>query len=132
MSKTYDALMKLLDEKGSIPDGDAAKLIKEHGPLDEEEKKKIAAAIKMAKVLGKSGEKEKSEEKTSEEKEKAKTAGEKDKDEDKGKDEKKDKPSDDDVTMDDYLLALSVLDSEAASKEDKEKAQKAKDKFESQ
>jgi hypothetical protein len=34
--------------------------------------------------------------------------------------------------MDDYLNALSVLDSEDASKEDKEKAQKAKDKFESQ
>lgn len=117
MSKTYDEMMKLLDEKGSIPDEEAAKLIKESGPLDEEEKKKIAAAIKMSKVLNKGDDKDKD----------AKKA-----DEAQAKEEKKDKPSDGEVTMDDYLQALSVLDSDEASKEDKEKAQKAKDKFESQ
>jgi hypothetical protein len=119
MSKTYDAMMKLLDETGSIPDDDAARLIKEHGPLDEEEKKKVAAAIKMAKVLNKSDDKDKDD----------KPVGE---DKDKARDEEKDKPSDDEVTMDEYLVALSVLDSDEASKEDKEKAQKAKDKFENQ
>lgn len=121
MTKTYDELMKLLDEKGSIPDDEAAKLIKEHGALDDEEKKKIAAAIKMAKVLSKGSDKaqEKATEKTGEDK-------------DKDKEEKKDKPSDDEITMDDYLVALSVLDADAASKEDKEKAQRVKDKFESQ
>lgn len=124
MSKTYDALMKLLDEKGSIPDDEAAKLIKEHGPLDEEEKKKIAEVIKMAKVLSKSDDQDL---KKAEEDKDKKPAGE-----DKDKDEKKDKPSDDEVTMDEYLLALSVLDSDEASKEDKEKAQKVKDQFESQ
>ena len=119
MTKTYDELMKLLDEKGSIPDDEAAKLIKEHGALDDEEKKKIASAIKMAKVLSKGSDKaqEKATEKTGE---------------DKDKEEKKDKPSDDEITMDDYLVALSILDADAASKEDKEKAQRVKDKFESQ
>lgn len=124
MSKTYDAMMKLLDEKGSIPDDEAAKLIKEHGPLDDEEKKMIAAAIKMARVLNKTNDKDS--EKASADKDK-KSGGE-----DKGKDEKNDMPPDTEVTMDDYLVALSVLDSDEASKEDKEKAQKMKDKFESQ
>jgi hypothetical protein len=112
MTKTYDEMMKLLDEKKSIPDDEAARLIQEHGPLDDEEKKKIAAAIKMAKALGKS----------------------EDKAEDRDKDhkEKKDEPSDAEITMDDYLVALSILDADAASKEDREKAQKVKDKFEGQ
>lgn len=126
MSKTYDAMMKLLDEMGSIPDGEAARLMKEYGPLDEEEKKKIAAAIKMAKVLNKSDDKDS---KKAEEDKDKKPAGE---DKDKSKDEKKDEPSDDEITMDDYLLALSVLDSDEAGIEEKEKAQKVKDKFESQ
>jgi hypothetical protein len=34
--------------------------------------------------------------------------------------------------MDDYIQALSVLDSEAATAEEKEKAKKVIDKFESQ
>ncbi|MBN1311292.1 MAG: hypothetical protein JXB30_07720 [Anaerolineae bacterium] len=121
MSKTYDALMELLEEKGSIPDEEAAKLIKEHGPLEEEEKKKIASAIKMAQTLNKTGNEEK--DKAADKKEEAQ--------EDEG--EKLEEPSDDsEVSMDDYLLALSVLDSDEASKEEKEKAEKVKDKFESQ
>lgn len=120
MSKTYDAMMKLLDEKGSIPDDDAARLIKEHGPLDEEEKKKVASAIKMAKVLNKSDDKD------------VEGKDKKPVDADKAREEKKDEPSDAEVTMDDYLQALSVLDSDEAGKEEKEKAQKMKDKFESQ
>jgi hypothetical protein len=120
MTKTYDELIKLLDEKGSIPDEDAARLIKEHGPLEDEEKKKIASAIKMAKALRPSDDKDK---------------GQAGKGEESGKDigDKKEEASGDgEVTMDDYLLALSILDSDEASKEEKEKAQKAKDKFESQ
>jgi hypothetical protein len=124
MSKTYDAMMKLLDEKGSIPDDEAARLITESGPLDDEEKKKVAAAIKMAKVLNKSDDKE---EKKADSAKADKTAGGDD-----ARVESKDKPSDAEVTMDEYLVALSVLDSDEASKEEKEKAQKAKDKFESQ
>jgi hypothetical protein len=128
MSKTYDAMMKLLDEKGSIPDDEAARLIKENGPLDEEERKKVAAAIKMAKALSKSDDKDKASKNVAEGKGEQ-PAGE---NKNEARDEKKDKPSGDDLTMDDYLRALSVLDSDEASKEDKERAQKVKDKFESQ
>ena len=105
MSKTFDELMKVLEQKGAIPDEDALKTIKEHGPLSDEEKKQVAAAIKMKKAL---------------------TTKSDDKKDD------KDKKDDGEVTLDDYLQAHSVLDSDAASKEDKDKAQKAKDKFESQ
>jgi hypothetical protein len=42
-------------------------------------------------------------------------------------DEKKDK---EEVSMDDYIEALSVLDSEGASEEDKKKAEEIKAKFE--
>ena len=108
MSKTFDELMKVLEKKGVIPDEDALATIKEHGPLTDEEKKQVAAAIKMKKALTKSDDK---------------------KDDKDKKDEKKD---DGEITLDDYLQALSVLDSDEATKEDKDKAQKAKDKFESQ
>ena len=110
MSKTYDEIMKVLEEKGAIADADAEKLIKEHGALSDEEKKNVAAAIKMKKALT--------------------SSGDKGKDKDKAKDDKG-KADADEVSMDDYLKALSVLDSDDASKEDKEKAKKAKDKFES-
>jgi hypothetical protein len=119
MSKSFDELMNVLEHKGSIPDEDAVKIIKEHGPLTEDEKKQVAAAIKMKKALTKSDDKKDA------------------KKDDTDKDKKEGKPvenakTDDEVTMDDYLNALSVLDSEAASKEDKDKARAAKDKFESQ
>ncbi len=45
-----------------------------------------------------------------------------------GKEE--DKKSGDEVSMDDYIQALSVLDSEGASEEDKKKAEEIKAKFE--
>jgi hypothetical protein len=128
MTQTYDEMMKVLEEKGSIAEEDGAKLIKEHGPLTDEEKKNLAAAIKMKKALTKPAEVKKEE---------AKDGGKPDEKKEEKKDEKKEeKPADekkgetDEVSMDDYLQALSVLDSEDASKEDKEKAQKAKDKFE--
>jgi DNA-directed RNA polymerase subunit H (RpoH/RPB5) len=104
MSKTYDELLKILDEKGEIPDETAKSIIKEHGALSDEEKKSVAAAIKMKKAL---------------------TPKDNKKD-----DKKEDKKDSEEVSMDDYLKALSVLDSEGASKEDKAKAQKAKDTFE--
>lgn len=115
MSKAFDELMKVLEAKGTIPDEEAAKIIKDHGPLTDEEKKQVAAAIKMKKALTKSDDKK--DEKT------------KDKTDDKAAD--KDGKGDE-VTLDDYLQALSVLDSDAASKEDKDKAHRIKDRFETQ
>ncbi len=103
MSKTFDELMKILNDQGEIPDEKAKAIIAEHGPLSEEEKKQLAAAIKMKKALTK-----------------------------KDDQKKEDKPGDGEVSMDDYIQALSVLDSEAATAEEKEKAKKVIDKFESQ
>ena len=117
MSKTFDALMKILDQKGSIPDEDAVKAIKDNGPLSEDEKKQVAAAIKMKKALTKSDDKKDNKDKNTDKKDDM--AAEKEK-------------KADDIAFDDYLQALSVLDSDAAGKEDKGKAQKVKDKFESQ
>ena len=112
MSKSFDALMKILEQKGTIPDEDAVKTIKDNGPLTDEEKKQVAAAIKMKKALTKSDDK---------------------KDDNAKKDDKAaEKKADAEIAFDDYLQALSVLDSDAASKEDRDKAQKVKDKFESQ
>lgn len=108
MSKTFDELLKVLETKGDIPTADAEKIIKEHGALSEEEKHQVAAAIKMKKALTKADDKDKKDEKK----------------DDKGKGEE--------VTLDDYMQALSTLDAAEASKEDKDKAQKIKDKFESQ
>lgn len=107
MSKTFDELMKVLEEKGEIPDETAKKLIEEHGPLSDEEKKQMAAAIRMKKALAK-------EKKTG----------------DKADAEKQEE--DDGVSMDDYLLALSALDSEDASEDEKKKAKQIIEKFESQ
>jgi hypothetical protein len=106
MSKSFDELLKVLETKGEIPTTEAEKIIKEHGALSDEEKKQVAAAIKMKKALTKSDDKDKKD------------------DNDKGKS--------DEVTFDDYMQALSTLDADGASKEDKDKAQKIKDKFESQ
>jgi hypothetical protein len=108
MTKTFDELMKMLEDKGAIPDDEATRLIKEHGPLTDDEKKDLAAAIKMKKALTPGGEKK-----------------------DKEEGEKKAEATEE-VSMDDYLNALSVLDSEAASQEEKAKAQKVKEQFESQ
>jgi hypothetical protein len=117
MSKTFDELMKVLEEKGEIPDDTAKKLIEEHGALSDEEKKQLAAAIKMKKALTKDKD---------EEKDKA------DKKEEKGDEDKdKEKKDDDEVSMDDYLKALSVLDSDDASEDEKKKARQVKEKFES-
>ena len=110
MSKSFDELLKVLETKGDIPTADAEKIIKEHGVLSDDEKKQVAAAIKMKKALTKPADKDKKDEK---------------------KDEK-DKAKSDEVTFDDYMQALSTLDADGASKEDKDKAQKVKDKFESQ
>ncbi|NDJ54693.1 MAG: hypothetical protein GYB68_16620 [Chloroflexi bacterium] len=101
MSKTFDELMKVLDEKGKIEDEVAKKIIEEHGALSDEEKKQLASAIKMKKALTES------------------------------KDDA-DKKDDGEVGMDDYLAALSVMDSDDASEEDKKKAKEAIEKFESQ
>ena len=106
MSKSFDELLKVLETKCEIPTAEAEKIIKEHGALSDEEKKQVAAAIKMKKALTKS--------------------------DDKDKRDDKDKGKSDEVTFDDYMQALSTLDADGASKEDKDKAQKAKDKFESQ
>jgi len=102
MSKSFDEIMKVLESKGEVPEEDAKKILAEHGALADDEKKQLAAAIRMKKAL------------------------------------KGDKPGDGakaeggEVTMDDYLQALSTLDSTDASKEEKEKAEKVREKFESQ
>ena len=120
MGKAFDELMKLLDEKGEIPDAEAKKIIEEHGVLSDEEKKQMAAAIKMKKALT---------EKKDDKKPEAKDGGKAD------ADKKDDKKSDDDVpdevSMEDYIQALSILDSEDASAEEKAQAEKIKEKFES-
>jgi hypothetical protein len=108
MTKSYDEIMKLLEEKGQVPESDAKKIMEEHGALEDEEKKKIAAAIKMKKVLSKS------------------------KDDKKDSEKKEDKKEGDEVSFDDYLQALSTLDSDDASEEDKKKAKANKEKYESQ
>jgi hypothetical protein len=125
MTQTYDEMMKVLEEKGTIAEEDGAKLIKEHGPLTDEEKKNLAAAIKMKKALTKPADAKPAEPARDGEKPDEKKEEKKD---EKPAEEKKEES--DEVSMDDYLQALSVLDSDGASKEDKEKAQKAKDKFE--
>lgn len=118
MTRTFDELMKLLDEKGSLSDEDGKKIIDEHGPLSDDEKKNLAAAIKMRKALTKEAPKDTPP--ADGEKPEAAAA----------------KPAeaarDEEVTMDAYLQALSVLDSDSATAEDKAAAQKAKEKFESQ
>lgn len=137
MTKTFDEMMKLLEEKGGIADEEGAKLIKEHGALTDDEKKDLAAAIRMRKALTKPAEAPKPAE--GEKKDGAADAEKKDEKPAEGSapaadakpaEAKKDEPAE--VTMDDYLQALSVLDAEDASKEDKEKAEKVKERFESQ
>jgi hypothetical protein len=110
MTKTFDELMKVLEEKGTLSEEDGKKIIAEHGALTEDEKKDLAAAIKMRKAL-------------------ASQAAEKDGDK---RPEGADSDKKAEVSMDEYLQALSVLDSDSASAEDKEKAKKTKEQFESQ
>jgi hypothetical protein len=110
MTKTFDALMKVLDEKGEIPDEMAKELITEHGALTDDEKKQLAAAIKMKKAL-------------------TKPAGQKD---EKSGDRKDDKAAVEDVSMDYYLQALSVMDAEGATEDEKKQAKAVIEKFESQ
>ena len=104
MGKSFDAIMEVIQKEGKIGDDKAKEIITEHGPITDEEKKQIASAIKMKKAL------------------ESKEDTKKDKDE---KEEDKDE-----VSMDDYIQALSVLDSDGASEEDKKQAQEIKDKFE--
>lgn len=119
MSKTYDELMKLLEEKGEIPDADAKKIIEANGPLTDDEKKSMAAAIKMRKML----DEDKKADKGKDDKAKADDA--------KPDDKKPDTKQDEEVSMEDYINALSILDSTDASEEEKKAAEKVKEKFES-
>ncbi len=135
MTKSYDELMKILEEKGEIPDADAKKIIEANGPLTDDEKKSMAAAIKMRKLLksdSESADKKPMEaEKDAEKKAAAKKDDSKEtKADDKNTEEKK-ADADEEVTMEAYISALSVLDSEDASEEEKKAAEKIKAKFES-
>ncbi len=108
MSRTFDELMKVLEEKGEIPDEQARAIIAEHGPLSDEEKKQIAAAIRMKKALT------------------AKSAP---------SPAAAPQPAGEqaaEVSMDDYLQALSILDSSEASEEEKQQARRIVERFESQ
>ncbi len=128
MTKTFDEMMKVLEEKGAISEEDGKKLIEAHGPLTDDEKKDLAAAIKMKRALSKPAAGVAEGEKQDDKPDSKPAEGEK----------QDEKPAAapaapaEEVSMDDYLQALSVLDSEAATKEDKEKAEKIKAKFESQ
>ncbi|MGF1503535.1 MAG: hypothetical protein GYB64_16210 [Chloroflexi bacterium] len=104
MSKSFDEIMKVLEEKGEIADETAKKIMEEHGPITDDEKKQLGAAIRMKKAL------------------KPKAEG----------DTTASADGDDDVSMDDYLQALSTLDSDEATEEEKKAAEKIKTAFESQ
>ncbi len=109
MSRTFDELMKVLEEKGEIPDEQARAIIAEHGPLSDDEKKQIAAAIRMKKALTGQGTAQPSAAETSKLGEEAA-----------------------EVSIDDYLQALSVLDSSDSSEEEKQQARRIVERFESQ
>jgi len=121
MSKSFDEIMKVIEETGGIPDDKAKAIITEHGPLEADEKKQIATTIKMRKQLQGSAAQKKDD--------KPDTAKE---GEDKPEAEAKeaDKKADNEVTMDDYIQALSVLDAEDSTEDEKKKAQAVKEKFE--
>ncbi|HEC22131.1 MAG TPA: hypothetical protein ENI95_04345 [Chloroflexi bacterium] len=126
MTRTFDELMKRLEEKGKVSDEEAAKLISELGPLTDEEKKKLAQAYKEKAATKKEAGKEGGE--------KEKPAKPEEKEAAEGGKEKEPEKDDEigEVTMDEYLQALSTLDSTDVSEEEKAKARKIKEKFESQ
>jgi hypothetical protein len=110
MSKSFDELLKLLEEKKTLSREDVEKVTKEHGDLSDEEKTKLAARAKELEKEAKEKEEKKEEEK---------------------KEEKKDAKGEE-VSMDEYLQALSVMDSDDESEEAKAKAKKVIEAFESQ
>lgn len=105
MTKTFDEIMKVLDEDGTISDGQAQALIDTHGPITPEEKRKIAAALRMQSASGPRVP-------------------------DEGESEAGEAPAA--VTFEDYLLALSVLDSSDTTELEKQDAQRVKDAYENQ
>jgi hypothetical protein len=107
MTQAFDEIMKRIESAGTVSDEDAEKLIAEHGPLTNEEKKQLADSLKKAESKG----------------------------EEKSVGEKKAEPEAEesaDVTMEEYLNALATLDSSDVSDEEKASATKIKDRFESQ
>ena len=86
MTQAFDEIMKQIESTGTISNEEAEKLIAEHGPLTNEEKKQLAESLKKAESN----------------------------DEEKAAGEKKAEPEAEesaDVTMEEYLNALATLDS---------------------
>jgi hypothetical protein len=107
MTQAFDEIMKRIDSTGTIANEEAEKLIAEHGPLTDDEKKRLAEALKKAESKG--------EEKPADEPKPEQEASE-----------------EADVTMEEYLNALATLDSSDVSDEEKARAAKLKDRFENQ
>jgi hypothetical protein len=105
MTQAFDEIMKRLESTGAVSDEEAQKLIAEHGPLTNEEKQRLAEALKEA---GSKGE--------------DKTAGEKPPEPDAG--------AEAEVTMEEYLAALATLDSSDVTDEEKARATRVKERFE--
>jgi len=107
MTQAFDEIMKRIESAGSISNDEAEKLIAQHGPLTDEEKKRLAESLKKAES----------------------------KDEEEAAVEKKAEPDAEEsavVTMEEYLNALATLDSSDVNDEEKARATRLKDRFESQ
>jgi hypothetical protein len=120
MTQAFDEIMKRLEANGTITNKEAEKLIAEHGPLTDEEKKRLAEALMKATPKSEKAESaEKSQ--TPDAKEGAEaTPDEKEPDEDA------------EVTMEEYLTALATLDSTDVTDEEKARASRVRERFESQ
>lgn len=105
MTKTFDEIVNVLEEDGAISDERAQALIEAHGPMTSDEKKQIAVMLRMKSAL-RSLEPDRSES------------------------EAVDEPAA--VTLEDYIQALSVLDSSDASEHEKQEAQRVKDAYENE
>jgi hypothetical protein len=105
MTKTFDEIVNVLNEDGAISDERAQALIDAHGPMTPEEKKQIAVMMRMKSALRPRAP-------------------------DQAEAGAADEPTT--VTLEDYIQALSVLDSSDASELEKQEAQRVKDTYESE
>jgi hypothetical protein len=105
MTKTFDEIVNILDKDGAISDERAQALIDAHGPMTSDEKKQIAVMLRMKSALRPPEPAQ-------------------------GESEMVDEPAA--VTLEDYIQALSVLDSSDASEHEKQEARRVKDAYESE
>jgi hypothetical protein len=105
MTKTFDEIANVLDEDGTISDERAQALIDAHGPMTSDEKKQLAVMLRMKSAL---------------------------RPPEPGQDESEVVGEPAAVTLEDYIQALSVLDSSDASEHEKQEAQRVKDAYENE